>query len=126
MDTSEILRTIASLNTRAIQAERTAARYEQELARVQQSLVKKENDLEEAVRMAEILYELNRKLGSVTDYLLKQQERLDDTDCSSFEAMFNILLKEVETHEVRPDGEASSNSDKQGRAGHPDGISSLG
>jgi hypothetical protein len=75
--------------------------------------------------VAELLYEVNQKLGTVTDYLLKQQGRLDDKDCNSFEAMFNILLKQAESHEDGPGVEEDSKNDKQGGAGHPGGIIAL-
>ena len=73
--------------------------------------------------LAELLYEVNRKLGGVTDYLLKLQGRLDDKDCNSFEAMFNILLKQAESHEDGPSVE-DSKSEKEG--GDRDGVIALG
>lgn len=69
----EILRTIASLNARTTQAERIGSEYKQELSRTRHALEKTKKDLEETVGLAELLYEVNRKLGAVTDYLLKQQ-----------------------------------------------------
>ena len=83
-------------------------------------------DLEETVRVAELLYEVNQKLGTVTDYLLKQQGRLDDKDCNSFEAMFNILLKQAESSEDGPSAEEDGKSDKQGGTEHPGGVIVLG
>lgn len=120
----EILRTIASLNARTTEAECIVSKYERELSRTRQSLEKTRNDLEETVRVAEILYEVNRKLGTLTDYLLKEQGRLDDKDCNSFEAMFNILLKHAESSEDEPN-EEGSNSDKQGRTRHRGGVIAL-
>jgi hypothetical protein len=64
------------------------------------------------VGLAELLYEVNRKLGAVTDYLLKQQGQLDDKDCDSFEVMFNILLKQAESYEGGPSVEEDSKSDE--------------
>ncbi|KAJ5454054.1 uncharacterized protein N7458_005010 [Penicillium daleae] len=126
MDTGEILRTIASLNARTTQAERIASEYKQELGRTRHALEKTKKDLEETVGLAELLYEVNRKLGAVTDYLLKQQGRSDDKDCNSFEAMFNILLKQAETREDGPSVEEDSKSDEQGGTGHPGGVIALG
>ena len=119
----EILRTIASLNARTTRAECIVSEYKQELTRTRHALEKTKKDLEETVGLAELLYEVNRKLGAVTDYLLKQQGRLDDGDCNSFEAMFNILLKQAESHQDGPSVE-DSKSDKQG--GDPDGVIALG
>ncbi|KAJ5215297.1 uncharacterized protein N7498_001704 [Penicillium cinerascens] len=52
MDASEVLRTIATLNTRS-------------------SLAQTSNELDETVKVAELLYDVNRRLGTVTDYLLR-------------------------------------------------------
>lgn len=74
--------------------------------------------------VAELLYEVNRKLGTVTDYLLKQQGRLDDQDCNSFEAIFNLLLKQPESHDEHA-VQGSSESEKQCETGHLGGAIDL-
>lgn len=56
------------------------------------------NELEETVRLAELLYEVNQKLGVVTDFLLKQQGAIDLKDCKSFETIFGLLVKQAEVH----------------------------
>lgn len=58
------------------------------------------NELNETVRLAELLYEVNQKLGVVTDFLLKQQRQIDLTDCKSFEVMFGLVVKQAESQEA--------------------------
>jgi hypothetical protein len=78
------------------------------------------------VGLAELLYEVNRKLGTVTDYLLKQQGQLEDKDCNSFEAVFNILLRQAESREVGASVEEDSKNDKKVGTEHPGGVIALG
>ncbi|KAJ5142459.1 uncharacterized protein N7515_001246 [Penicillium bovifimosum] len=99
-------------------------KYEEELARTKQSLEETRTDLEETVGVAELLYEANRKLGTVIEYLLKQQGRLNDQDCNSFEAIFNLLLKQPESHDEHA-VHGSSESEKQCENGHLDGAIDL-
>ncbi|KAF3404018.1 hypothetical protein F1880_010325 [Penicillium rolfsii] len=109
MDTSEILRTIATLNTRTVRAERIIARYEQELSAARQSLAQTNHELEEIAKLAEILYETNRKLGAVTDYLLEQQTtKLGDQEPKSFDAVFNMVVKQVEDKSKSDSGDVGS------------------
>lgn len=56
------------------------------------------NELEETVRLAELLYEVNQKLGVVTNFMLKQQGAIDLKDCKSFETIFGLLVKQAEFH----------------------------
>jgi hypothetical protein len=115
------------------QTERIVSEYKRELSKTRDALERTRidlertrNDLEETVKMAELLCDVNRRLGTVTDYLLKQQGRLDDKDCNSFEAMFNILLKQAETRGDEPDVDQGSKSDRQGEAEQPAGVIALG
>lgn len=39
--------------------------------------------------------------------------------------MFNILLKQAESHEDGPSEKEDGKSDEQGRTGHPDGVIPL-
>jgi hypothetical protein len=83
--------------------------------------VEQEIDLKESVRVAELLYGVHQKLGLVTDYLLKRQEPLGDQGCNSFEAMFNIIIKQAESHGGGAEMEGG-NDDKRDKAGHPDKV----
>ncbi|KAJ5203811.1 uncharacterized protein N7498_004690 [Penicillium cinerascens] len=71
MDASEVLRTIATLNTRSVRAEKIIAKYKHNLATVRQSLAQTSNELDETIKVAELLYDVNRRLRTVTDYLLR-------------------------------------------------------
>ncbi|KAJ5369955.1 uncharacterized protein N7496_006047 [Penicillium cataractarum] len=109
MDNSEILRTIATLNTRAVRAERIIARYEQELSVARRSLTQANHELEEIAKLAEILYETNQKLGTVTDYLLEEQIiKLGDQESKSFDTVFNMVLKQVEDKSKPDSGDVNS------------------
>lgn len=93
--------------------------------RTRHALEKTRKDLEETVRVAELLYEVNQKLGTITDYLLKQQGRLDEKDYNSFKAIFNILLKQAESHEDGSSKKEDGKSDEQGGTRYPGSIITL-
>ena len=80
--------------------------------------MEQEIDLKESERVAELLYGVHQKLGLVTDYLLKRQEPLDGQDCNSFEAMFNIIIKQAKSHGGGAEMD-DGNDDSQDRAGNP-------
>ncbi|KAJ6084298.1 hypothetical protein N7486_011098 [Penicillium sp. IBT 16267x] len=97
----EILRTIATLNTRSVRAEKVIAKYEHELATVRQLLAQTSSELDETVKVAELLYDVNRRLGAVTDYLLREQGlALSDSEPKSAEALINSLVKRAEADET--------------------------
>ncbi|KAJ6105194.1 hypothetical protein N7523_010277 [Penicillium sp. IBT 18751x] len=112
MDASEILRTIATLNSRAVRAERIVTKYEQELAALRHSHQQMKSDFEETVKVAELLYETNRRVGVVTDYLLKHHGiHDDDEEPKSFEAMFTWVQKQVEYEgQPKPEGKNTNSS----------------
>lgn len=91
--------------------------------------MEQEIDLKESVRVAELHYAVHQKLGLVTDYLLKRQEPLDNQGCNSFEAMFNIIIKQAGSHGGGAEMD-DGNDESRDRAGHPgkvaprDGLSS--
>ncbi|KAJ5917582.1 hypothetical protein N7466_011136 [Penicillium verhagenii] len=97
MDQTEILHTISTLNGHWVRAERRVAKYQQELATVRQSLAQTNSEMEEIVKVAEILYETNRRMGAVMDYLL-EQEALKESgeEPKSFDAMFGWVVAQVE------------------------------
>ncbi|KAJ6050145.1 hypothetical protein N7499_006301 [Penicillium canescens] len=107
MDHPEILRTIATLNARSVRAEKIIAKYERELAIERQSHRETNKELYETSKVAELLYNVNRKLGSATDYILKQQGMsLDDLEPKSVEALINSLVQQGEDV-ARPTSEAN-------------------
>lgn len=62
----EILRTVAALSSRTVRAERIVSKYEQELTATRRTLEQTGIDFEETVKVAELLYETNRRVGAVT------------------------------------------------------------
>ncbi|CRL30899.1 unnamed protein product [Penicillium camemberti] len=102
MDPSEILRTIATLNTRAVRAEKIIAKYEHDLAIARHTLVDTSKELDDTVKVAELLYSVNSRLGAVADYLLREQGMaLGDREPKSVEVLINSLLQQTEA-EQRP------------------------
>ncbi|KAJ5766664.1 uncharacterized protein N7511_004280 [Penicillium nucicola] len=101
MDASEVLRTIGALNTRTLQAERRQARSEQELIAKQESLSQSRSKLEEIVRLTELLYEVNRRMGSMMDYLFREKGiKHGSEDAASFNLMFDLVMQGVEAEEA--------------------------
>ncbi|KAJ5318295.1 hypothetical protein N7476_004715 [Penicillium atrosanguineum] len=96
MDVSEILRTIAALNTRCVRAEKIIAKHEHDLGAARQSLAQTSNELDETVKVAELLYDVNRRLGTVTDYLLAQHGMaLSDGEPKSVEVLINSMVNQT-------------------------------
>ncbi|OQD95727.1 hypothetical protein PENSOL_c019G12039 [Penicillium solitum] len=67
MDASEVLQIIGAINTRTLQAERRQARSEQELVAIRESLSQSRSELEEIVRLTELLTFL---LSMAQEYIL--------------------------------------------------------
>lgn len=62
------------------------------------------NELDETVKVAELLYTVNRKLGTVTDHLLVQLGMaLGDREPHSVEALINSVVKEAENKQSKLD-----------------------
>ncbi|KAJ5291471.1 hypothetical protein N7478_000722 [Penicillium angulare] len=92
----DALRTITSLNTRAIRAERILSRYEEEFATLQASFNQAKVDIQETARVMELLYETNRVLRDVVTCLVKQRDVTPDSEilkCS--DRLLNILAQQV-------------------------------
>ncbi|KAJ5111814.1 hypothetical protein NUU61_001444 [Penicillium alfredii] len=108
MDALEILRTIVALNTRALLAERSRGRLDHELATTREALKQTTDDLQETVRLADLLYQVSQRMGAVTDYLLKERSIKDGSqDPESFELMLNKVVKQLEAEESK-NGEGKS------------------
>ncbi|KAJ5300214.1 hypothetical protein N7508_007457 [Penicillium antarcticum] len=119
MDASEVLRIIGALNTRTLQAERRQARSEQELVAIRESLSQSRSELEEIVRLTELLYEVNRRMGSMMDYLFKEQGiKHGFGDAESFNLMFDLVVKGVDAEEA---GQAPKCEKCEEQGGDPTG-----
>ena len=98
--TQEVLRIISALNTRTLQAERRQARCEQELVTLRESLSQYRSELEDITRLTEILYDVDRRMGSMMDYLFKEQGiKHGFEDAESFDLMFDFVVKRLEAEE---------------------------
>ena len=96
----EILRTITTLNTRAIKAEKIIAKYEYDLAIARHTLANTSKELDDTVKVAELLYSVNSQLRAVTDHLLREQGiALGDREPKSVEVLINSLLQQTEAEE---------------------------
>lgn len=97
MKKQELLRTIAKLHTRADRAEHLTAKYEQALLAERQGSAQTRQELEELVKVAEVLYETNCRMGLVLDFLIgKQGIKQPNGSSMSFDAMFNLVVRQAE------------------------------
>ena len=87
---------ISTFNSRWALSERRLAKYQQELSTTRHTLAQANRDLDEAAKLAEILYETNRRMGLITDFLLKSQGLKDgEGEPKSFDAMFSWVTKQA-------------------------------
>ncbi|KAJ5640327.1 uncharacterized protein N7484_008189 [Penicillium longicatenatum] len=97
MDASETLRMIATLSRRLERAERIVAKYEQELSAARQETAQSRSDLGEMIKLAELLYETNQRMGAVMDFHREQQNfKEGDQETKSFDEMFNLVVAQAE------------------------------
>lgn len=94
------------------------SKYEQELGAIRRSFEQTKAELEEVMRVAELLYETNRRVGAVADYLIKAHGIPDgDREPQSFEMMFRWVQKHVECEgqdggEVEDENHSSASKDR--------------
>ncbi|KAE8155583.1 hypothetical protein BDV40DRAFT_306868 [Aspergillus tamarii] len=103
MDLPDLLPTIAILGNRALQAERAHAKRNQDLSTLRGILKRTTADLEDATKLADVLYETCQRMGTVIDYLIKESKAQSkgDGESGSFEAILNSVLEQLEAQEVR-------------------------
>ncbi|KAJ5117859.1 uncharacterized protein N7443_001765 [Penicillium atrosanguineum] len=101
LDYSGVLRMIASLKVWTLRTEQIQTQLEQELAATQENLMHATNELQEATKLADILYEVCQNLGLVTDHLIKQKGVEEDKQGSqSFEAVLNAVVHRLDSSKV--------------------------
>ena len=92
---------IASLKVWTLRTEQIQTQLEQELAATQESLMHAINELQEATKLADILYEVCQNLGLVTDHLIKQKGVEEDEQGSqSFEAILSTVVNRLDSNKV--------------------------
>jgi ABC-type nitrate/sulfonate/bicarbonate transport system ATPase subunit len=114
----EALHVIATLNSRALRAERAQEKLGQELVTTREALKQVTNELQETVRLADLLYEVSQRTGTVADYLLKEHNMKEShKNSASFEVILKNVMKQIESQgsencnreaEHEPRAEASS------------------
>ncbi|KAJ5289232.1 hypothetical protein N7478_002262 [Penicillium angulare] len=105
MDTADVLRMLARLDTRTLRAERAQAKLEESLATAEQTLKQTTLELDQVARLAEIFYESSHKLGNMVDHLLKERGVLQNgQQPESLKAILDVVQKEIdENAEKGPD-----------------------
>ncbi|KAJ5642270.1 hypothetical protein N7490_006270 [Penicillium lividum] len=120
MDASETLRMIATLSRRLERAERLVAKYEQELSTVRQSEAQSNRELGEMIKLAELLYETNQRMGAVMDYHREQQRfKGGDEESKSFDEIFNLVVKQAEV-QLKTEGRGGDVANGNADAAHAD------
>lgn len=84
---------------RALRAHREQQKHVDEHRNLQEALQQTTSDLEETVDLADLLYETNQRMGTVVDYLLKEQGTVPSGESDSFEIVLNRVLNQVESTE---------------------------
>lgn len=74
------------------------------------------NELDEATKFAELLYEVLQRVGFITDFLLKKHLMMKyDRNPESMEAMINIVEKQAYAEAcVKPEGNMGNINDNGG------------
>jgi hypothetical protein len=89
---------IASLKAWTLRTERIQAQLEQELAVTQDNLMHATNEIQEATKLTDVLYEVCQNLGLVADHLIKQKGIDEGKQGSeSFEVILNTVVKQLDS-----------------------------
>jgi len=84
---------------RALRAHREQQKHVDEHRNLQEALQQTTSALEEPVDVAGLLYETNQRMGTVVDYLLKEQGTVPSGESDSFEIVLNRVLNQGESTE---------------------------
>ncbi|OQD77425.1 hypothetical protein PENANT_c103G04422 [Penicillium antarcticum] len=115
MDSSEYLRILARLDSRAVRAERALSKLEQELSASKAAEKQANEELDHVSRLADIFFELSQKLGGVVDHWLKERgTKGSGQEPESTKVMLDVLLKQLEAREMGHSGENSGDSEGDG------------
>lgn len=83
--------------------ERIQAKRNQDVSTLRGSLKRTTADLEDATKLADVLYETRQRMGVVIDYLIKELkvQSNEDGESGSFETILSSALEQLEAQEVR-------------------------
>ncbi|OJZ80114.1 hypothetical protein ASPFODRAFT_54010 [Aspergillus luchuensis CBS 106.47] len=113
MDSSTALRIIAEISAQALQMDRDQQKEKHECHVLRETLKKATAERDEAVQLADVLYETNQQMGAVIDHFL--QERVNDgRETGSFEVILTHLLRQRDRSE-NGNGPQSSTATGEGK-----------
>ncbi|KAL3253583.1 hypothetical protein ABHI18_009383, partial [Aspergillus niger] len=99
MDSSNALRIVAELSTQAVQMDRDQQTQKHECHVLREVLKKTTAERDEAVQLADVLYETNQQMGTVIDHFL--QERVNNgRESESFEVILTHILRQRDRSET--------------------------
>ncbi|KAJ5971711.1 uncharacterized protein N7479_001629 [Penicillium vulpinum] len=115
MDSSEYLRLLARLDSRAVRAERAQTKLEQELSASRAAENQATEELGHVSRLADIFFELSQILGGVVDHWLKERGTKEPgQEPESTKVMLDILLQQLEAQKLANSGENSGDNSESG------------
>lgn len=99
------MRLIAEISAQALLVDRDQDLQRQECQQLRKALKHATTELDEAVKLAGVLYETNEQMGVVIDHLLKERAS-DGRQSESFEAILSRILRQREKwgERNRPEG----------------------
>ncbi|GIJ92750.1 hypothetical protein Asppvi_002028 [Aspergillus pseudoviridinutans] len=97
MESSNVLRIIAELSARALRTNDDQQSWSQECRALREALKQTTAELEEATKLADVLYETSKHMGSVIDHLLKDHGG-ETQQSESFEILLTRVLRQREGH----------------------------
>ncbi|BCR99739.1 uncharacterized protein AKAW2_50398A [Aspergillus luchuensis] len=98
MDSSTALRIIAEISAQALQMDRDQQKKKHECHVLCEALKKTTAERDEAVQLADVLYETNQQMSAVIDHFL--QERANDRrESESFEVILTHVLRQRDRSE---------------------------
>ncbi|KAJ5829066.1 uncharacterized protein N7525_007396 [Penicillium rubens] len=115
MDSTEYLRLLARLDSRAVRAERAQTKLEQELSASRAAENQATVELGHVSRLADIFFELSQILGGVVDHWLKERGAKEPgQEPESTKVMLDVLLKQLEAQELANSGGNSDDASEGG------------
>ncbi|KAL3246556.1 hypothetical protein ABHI18_012680 [Aspergillus niger] len=107
------LRIIAEISAQALQMDRDQQKEKHECHVLREALKKTTAERDEAVQLADVLYETNQQMGAVIDHFL--QERVNNgRESESFEVILTHILRQRDRPEIG-NGSQSSIANGEGK-----------
>jgi uncharacterized protein YjiS (DUF1127 family) len=108
-----VLRIIAEISSRALQADDDQQRWSQECRMLRKAQKQTSAELEEATKLADVLYETCQHMGSMIDHLLKDGG-IERKHSESFEVLLTRVLRQREGHGEEPADQGANGNKDQG------------